>query len=133
MIVLIKGGETEIVEILLELDRGDFVFWKDNRYDFAYYRIDIEGYIGLKTLQSFVDMYSGYLEELHDYLTKNNYAEIEVADWNTVYKSRAIDICHTNDCYWIFLDGYKSTEAWDVYYYLKDVIEQIKNLINKRM
>lgn len=126
MLFLIFGGRIYL-KILLELDNGDFVFWRDLRRDFDYYGISIEGYMGFQTLQELVDLYKYYLDELYKYLTKNNYKKAEVADWNTIYQTRGVEICYTNNNhYWVFLDDCLLTDPWEAYDYLKDVINQIE-------
>ena len=63
---------------------------------------------------------------METYLLENNYVKPEKYDWNTVYKKRGMKVCYEHDCYWIFLEPYKTTEIWDTYNYLKDIIEQLK-------
>lgn len=94
----------------------------------TYYHVSIEGYIGFKRIKDIVNLYKLFLGELFKYLTENNYEKKEINGWRTVYKKRAIEVCYESECYWVFLDGYESTEIWDTYYYLKDVITQLKEI-----
>ena len=93
-----------------------------------YYHLSIEGYIGFEKLHDFIGLYKFFLNELHDYLLKNNHPKTERDGWKRIYRKRAIEICYENNCYWIFLDGYESTKIWDTYYYLEDVIDQLKEV-----
>lgn len=120
-------------ETLLELDDGDFSFWKEKEYDMTFYKLAIEGYIGFEDPYTFVEVYTTWLNKLHEYLVQNDYTEPAPSSWKTVYRSRAIDIRNTGGCYWIFLDTYESTEAWRVYDYLKDVIRHLKEWCRDRV
>lgn len=115
-------------EELLNIHDDDFSLWKDHSYGFDWYHIGIEGYIGFESVQSFIDLYELFLNELHEYLIKNKYPKTERERWRIVYSKRAIDICYENEFYWVFLEEYKSTEIWDTYYYLEDVIKQLKEV-----
>ncbi|GIN22527.1 hypothetical protein [Siminovitchia fordii] len=116
------------IQILLEVHGGNFELWTEEKYGATYYHVGIEGYIGFERIEDFIGLYEFFLEKLHEYLTENNYAKREVSGWKRIYKKRAIEICYESGCYWVFLDGYESTDIWDTYYYLKDVIDQLKEV-----
>jgi len=122
------------VEILLSIGRSDFEFWKESIHkDFTWYHVGIEGYIGLQTLEDFISLYTTYTEKLYEYLIDNGFEYKEKNEgWNPIYQKRAMEICYENDCYWIFLDGFKDTQPWECYHYLKDVIKEIEEFINKK-
>lgn len=113
---------------LLNIHNGDFILWKEDKYDITFYHIAIEGYMGFETIGDAIDLYSLYLEELKKYLVENKHPEAERYRWDVVYKTRGIEVCFEHGCYWVFLDGYESTEIWDTYYYLEDVIEQLREI-----
>ena len=126
-----KYEEVIIIETLLEIHNGDFELWKEENYNLTFYHLAIEGYIGFKTIGEFIDLYSMFLEELKRYLIENKYPKPEKSsDWGTIYKARGIEVCFAHDYYWVFLDEYTSTEIWDTYYYLEDVIKQLKKIEN---
>lgn len=117
------------IKELLNLHNDDFILWKEKKYDLTWYHLSIEGHIGFATLSNVIDLYSLFLEELESYLIKNEYPKPkEIHGWKTIYKTRGMEVCYEHDCYWVFLDDFNSIEIWDTYYYLKDVIEQLRRI-----
>ncbi|PAV30367.1 hypothetical protein CIL05_07805 [Virgibacillus profundi] len=116
------------IDTLLEIHNDDFELWKEEKYGVKFYHVSIEGYIGFEKLEDFIELYEHFLGELQQYLIENNYPKTEKSGWKRIYSKRAMDICYGNDCYWIFLDGYESAEIWDAYYYLEDVINQLREV-----
>ena len=112
----------------MSIHDGDFELWEEEKYGIKFYNLSIEGYIGLETIGDFIDLYNFFLEELYYYLLQNNYPKTERGNWNTIYKTRAIEVDFVNDCYWVFLDKYESNGIWDIYYYLEGVIEQLRQV-----
>lgn len=118
------------IESLFRFSGDDFEVWKSNEYGITYYNLSIEGYIGFEKLESFVDLYEGFLKQFKSYL--NEFYEDErknICNWNPIYRTRAIEICRDTNYYFIFLDAYKSTSIWDLYVYMEDVVQQIKDFI----
>jgi hypothetical protein len=117
------------IKELLNLHNDDFILWKEKKYDLTWYHLSIEGYIGFETLDDAIGLYNLFLKELEEYLTENNHPKPNKnRGRRIVYKVRGMEVCYEHEYYWVFLDGYKSTDIWDIYYYLKDVIEQLRRI-----
>ena len=80
--------------------------------------------MGFETIKQVVELYKDFLVELEKYLIENH-EKTDKDIWECVYQTRAIDICYNAECYWVFLDTFKTTMIWDTYYYMEDVIKQI--------
>ena len=120
------------VELLLELNNGDFSVWRTvDQNNNKFYNIEIEGYIGYKDVNSFIILYENFKRSFYNYLDNNNYRKPVRNIWKKVYQTRSIEICYEANCYWIFLEPYSSPQIWDLYYYLEDVINQIRQYINQ--
>jgi hypothetical protein len=121
------------IKSLLQFHGDDFEVWQSekqlrtNNY-WTYYNIGIEGYLGFTRLQSGIDLYKEFQQILYNFLIVNNYAKTEKHMWDCIYQTREISVCYENECYWIFLDGHESTQIWDLYYYLDDVIKQLEGI-----
>lgn len=114
---------------LLNIHNDDFILWKEEKYGETFYHISIEGYLGFDKIEDCIDLYSMFLKKLKKYLVENKYPIPNRSyKWKTIYLTRSIEVCYEYDCYWVFLDGYESTEIWDTYYYLEDVINQLKEI-----
>lgn len=116
---------------LFKFSGEDFLVWQSEENGIKYYNIGIEGYIGFKEIESFVSLYEDILTHFEEYLVANHDRPNINKDKESVYKTRAVDVRYWHENYWIFLDGYKSTEIWDLYYYVKDVIEQLREAVLK--
>lgn len=128
------GAEQEI-KSLFKFSGDDFDVWETERYDSPYYHIAVEGYIGFENLNDLISLYTEFLQEFKKYLLKNHEEpewRRKTHGWKSIYKTRAIDVCLDHGCYWVFLDGYESNEVWDLYDYMTDVINQLKEF-EKRM
>lgn len=120
------------MEYLFTYNGDDFEVWKSDLHGVRYYNIGIEGNIGYENIEYFIDLYKEYLQAFLVYLTENNYIKPKrEEEWKRIYQSRAIEIIHQDGYYWVFLDSYKSTEIWDLYYYMKDVIKQLEEIKDK--
>ncbi|MNH66505.1 hypothetical protein D3C73_185360 [compost metagenome] len=123
-----------MIEELISYHHEDFNVWISERpNDVKYYNLSIEGYIGYEKLEDCIELYNEFKDHLHEYLITNDIERPENDAWQCIYQSRAIEICYEHDCYWVFLDAYKSVEIWDLYYYLDDVIKQIQSNAEKIM
>jgi hypothetical protein len=87
--------------------------------------------MGCEELGDFVNLYQEFLNKIHTYLIEHDIPKTEKHVWKCIYQTRAMDICHDHGCYWIFLDTYKSSQIWDIYYYMEDVIAQLKEAIKQ--
>lgn len=124
------------IESLFRFSGDDFEVWKSNEYGITYYNLSIEGYIGFEKLESFVDLYEDFLKKFKNYL--NEFYEDErkqnTSNRKPIYRTRAIEVCRESfipesKYYFVFLDAYQSTSIWDLYVYMKDVIQQLKEFI----
>ncbi|MDP9675387.1 hypothetical protein J2W97_001370 [Paenibacillus jamilae] len=120
-------------ETLINMHDGDFEVWKGKVWysDKDQYNISVEGYMGFETIQQGIELYEMFNAELLRYIEQNGGLKGR-HEWKKVYHTRAVEISNEHDSYWIFLDGYKSEEISDLYWYMCDVIEQLKRL-NKNL
>lgn len=119
-----------IIKSLLQFSGDNFEVWESYEGGLTYYNISIEGNIGYENFESSIELYESFLKQLEEYL-KNNYPKSERNTWKCLYRTRAIEVCYESDCFWIFLEPFKSTEIWDLYYYIQDVIKQLEEIKNK--
>lgn len=118
------------IESLFRFSGDDFEVWKSHEYGITYYNLSIEGYIGFEKLESFVDLYEGFLKQFKNYLIEFYEDEKKnVCYRNPIYRTRAIEIRRDSIYYFIFLDAYKSSSIWDLHDYMLDVIQQLKDFI----
>jgi hypothetical protein len=115
-----------IIKNLLQFNGEDFEVWKSKEYGITYYNIAVEGYIGFDNLDDAINLYDGFRIYLKNYLETENYKKTERDIWKCLYRTRAVEVYYEHGCYWIFLEPYKSTQIWDIYYYIEDVIQQLK-------
>lgn len=110
-------------ESLLKFHGEDFELYKKDNH----YHISVEGYLGFDSLDDAIQLYETFLDKMLDYLNDNNYVELDYLDknWKTIHQSRSIHVCYESNYYCIFLDRYNSTNIWECYYYLEDVISQL--------
>ncbi len=108
----------------------DFSIWKNDNY----YHISIEGYIGYHSLDHAIDYYNGFIDKFKLWLIDSNYNKPNKINpyWNSVHRTRAIDIGYMEDCYWIFLEGHKSEEIYELLWYMEDILNQLKE-VNKKL
>jgi hypothetical protein len=111
----------------LEFSGGDFELWESQEHETKHYNISIEGYMGFEKISDIVDLYKKFIVKLEEYLMKHH-EKTKKERWRIVYQTRDIKICYEGDCYWVFLDTFKSSIAWDTYYYMEDVIKQISEI-----
>jgi len=109
---------------LLQFCGDDFELYESIEHTITYYKISVEGYMGFETVIQIVDLYKEFLVKLEEYLTENH-EKTDKHIWECVYQTRAININYKAKCYWVFLDLFKTTQIWDTYYYMEDVIKQI--------
>jgi len=115
---------------LFNFEGDDFEVYESELYGSTYFKVSIEGYMGFENFESFIGLYEKFKIKLEKYLIDNHektYRDIG----ECVYKTRAIDVSYESNCYWIFLDTFKTTQIWDIYYYMEDVIEQLKEVKDK--
>jgi hypothetical protein len=112
---------------LLQFNGEDFELYESQEHTLTYFNISIEGYMGFYTIKSVIESYTMFLDKLKKYL-EENHEKTEKHGWKCVYQTRAIDVCYEGDCYWVFLDTFKSSEAWDTYYYMEGVIRQLSEI-----
>ena len=122
-----KDGVTLEYIKLFQMHGEDFKVWKLDEY----YYISVEGYIGFKKLEDFIWLYNEFLSEFKKFLNENYKQPKETIKWKTIYRTRGMEICYESNNYWIFLEPYKSHEIWDLYDYMQDVINQIKEVAEK--
>lgn len=118
----------KITTKLLQYSGEDYEIWKSQEHGITFYHIGIEGYVGFENFEDAISEYEEFLNQLHNYLKSEGYPKAEMHGWKRLYKTRAVEVCYEFDCYWIFLEQYKSTEIWFLYYYLEDVINQLKGI-----
>lgn len=128
MEVKIRGDGIIFIKSLLRFCGDDFELYESIEHTLTYYKISIEGYMGFENMSEIVELYKEFLVKLEGYLIENNRPKTEKHLWKCIYQTRAIDVCHDHDCYWFFLEPYKSTEIWDTYYYMEDVIKQLSEI-----
>lgn len=120
------------IEYLLNIYDDDFSLWKSSEYGVSYYHVSTEGYVGHDSMEEAVEWFKHFLGGLENYLITEHHEKTPKHRWRLIYSTRAVDVCYEHECYWVFLDGYKSTEIWDTYYYLEDVIKQLEELSEKQ-
>lgn len=109
----------------MKFQNDDFQVYKSIINGRENYHISVEGYMGADKLDDIISWYRDFLKTFNTYLIENNIKQTERYIWKRIYTSRQIEVCHDHDCYWVFLDGYKSDRIWDLYYYMEDVINQL--------
>lgn len=118
------------VKSLFTYSGDDFEVWESKEHEMIYYNIGVEGYMGFDSLNSLIGEYESFLAAFEKFLTENNFVKKDFEGWKKIYSTRAIEVCCDHDCYWSFLDGYKSHDIWELHTYMKDVIGQLKTLEN---
>lgn len=114
---------------LLTFNGEDFEVYKSINDKNETFCISIEGYLGLPEIKEFINLYEDFLNRFFCYLDENKYVRKEkTSAWKTIHRQRAIEICKTDSMYWIFLDGYQSHDIWDLYDYMSDVINQLREI-----
>jgi len=108
----------------------DFSVWKDKVWysDKDQYHIGIEGYMGFKNMNQAIECYEQFNEAFKEYIERNGGLKEKHLGWHKIYSTRAVNVSYENECYWIFLDGYKSEEISELHWYMCDVIEQLKGI-----
>lgn len=110
------------------------VFKKRGSNGRTQYLLEIEGFYGYNSLEHCIETYECCLQQLENFLNKHHKRvdneNIESSSCHTIYKTRAIEIAYGYDCYWVYLDTYYANDIWDLYDYLKDVINQIRGFAN---
>lgn len=122
-----KGHTKEV----FSWDGDDYSVWKDRVWysDKDQFHIEVEGYMGFAKLSHAIHSYEKFNAEFKKYIEQHGeLKERNDSGWKQVYKTNAIDISFEGDSYWIFLDGHKSEEISDLYWYMHDVINQLKEL-----
>ncbi|MFI2856959.1 hypothetical protein ACH6EH_07435 [Paenibacillus sp. JSM ZJ436] len=115
-----------IIKTLLEYHGEDFELLEtEEEYGRKTYLLSIEGYMGFEKFEHFIDEYKRFNEYLHTYINENCDEEDEDYGWKRLYKTRAIEVCYAHDCYWVFLDAYKSSDLREIGRYMDDVIKQL--------
>ncbi len=92
------------------------------------YQPCVEGYIGYESVQEAIDYYAKMLESYADYLTEQKVTEVP-RDKDCLYKTRDIEISkisNDKDTLFVFTNAPQMSNRWDCYYWLEDVIEQLK-------
>lgn len=112
---------------------GDLSVWKTWDKDFKtyIYHIEIEGFIGYKTLNEGIEYYEELCNALKAFLKKNAIPS-KKANNKVIYHSRDVEVHDDkdNDCIWIYVSepsmGFNS--LYDTYSWLSDIIEQLKTI-----
>ena len=121
---------------------GDLSVWKTvdhcDDYNPTYYHIEIEGYIGYKTLQDAVNYYQDMLDKLtvwiisykKDHPNRDD-EKYKKYDADLVYQTRDIEVRYNNDCYWIFTEPPEFPYIDGCKEWLEDVVKQLKTIKEK--
>ncbi|MFE6075579.1 hypothetical protein ACFVQB_14000 [Paenibacillus sp. NPDC057886] len=118
------------VEEVFDWQGDDFSVWKDKVWysDKDQYHVGVEGYMGFEDMTQAIDCYEQFNEAFKQYIEQNCGLKEKHLGWHKIYSVRAVNVAYENECYWIFLDGHKSEEISDLYWYMFDVIEQLKQV-----
>ncbi|WP_220687718.1 hypothetical protein [Paenibacillus lautus] len=108
----------------MQFHGDDFELYETEMYGSTYYNLSIEGYLGFDTIDECINLYKAFYEKLNTYINEVRKEEV-FHGWTKLYRTRAIEVCFNADCYWVFLDPYKSTELRDMSFYMDDVIRQL--------
>ncbi|WP_339304234.1 hypothetical protein NST33_17640 [Paenibacillus sp. FSL L8-0435] len=109
----------------------DFSVWKDKVWysEKDQFHIGVEGYMGFENMSQAIECYEQFNEAFKEYIEQNVGLKGKHLGWNKIYSTRAINVSYENEYFWIFLDGYKSEEISELYWYMCDVIEQLKGIV----
>ena len=113
---------------------GDLSVWKTvdhcDDYDLTHYHIEIEGYIGYKTIKEAVDYYQDMLDKLTVWIAscKNKYPnrddeEYKKSDADLIYHTRDIEVRYNNDYYWVFTESPEFSYIDGCKEWLEDVVK----------
>ncbi|WP_411735066.1 hypothetical protein [Paenibacillus sp. M2] len=121
-----KGQAKEV----FNYQNDDFSVWKDRVWysDKDQYHIGVEGYMGFETIDDVISCYEQFNKAFKQYIEQTGDLKEKHLGWHKIYSVRAVNVSYENECYWIFLDGYKSEEISDLYWYMCDVIDQLKEV-----
>ena len=119
--------------IVLDVNLGDFVVAKhdDTLKNNSFFTLGIEGYIGLKSIEGFIDLYKHFREELLKWLESNypKEPEDEKTNWKTLLKVEEMEVAYSsNHYYWIFTEGKKTESPWELLAYMDSLIRQLTTL-----
>lgn len=117
------------IKDLFDFHEENFLVWKDEKY----YYISVEGYLGYENLEEVIQLYEEFIDKFNLFLIENNYEEPSRLNpyWKRIYQTRAIDIAFNANCYWIFLEGYKSKNIYELLWYMEDIVNQLVSLNRK--
>ncbi|WP_336763473.1 hypothetical protein [Paenibacillus sp. USHLN196] len=109
----------------------DFSVWKDRIWhsNKDQYHIGVEGYMGFEDVAQAIECYQLFNESFKAYIEQNGGLKEKHIGWHKIYSTRAVNVSYENECYWIFLDEYKSEEISELYWYMCDVIDQLKGIV----
>jgi hypothetical protein len=112
---------------------GDLSVWKDwDEYSKSDdYHIEIEGNLAYDNLHDGISYYEDMCKALKEYLDKNSITPNELKE-NTIYRSRDVEVINDkeNNCVWIHTSepAYHFHCLYDTYFWLSDVVKQLKTI-----